>query len=126
MTTTLLTDTQREVQALAREFAREEIAPHAADWNRRHHVPVDVLLRMGELGLLGILAPEEHEGAGLDYTSLCLVVEEIARGRRRHLDGDRRAERPGGLAAPARRHAGAARALAPRRRDRPALRAPTR
>ncbi len=79
MTTTLLTDTQREVQALAREFAREEIAPHAADWNRRHHVPVDVLLRMGELGLLGILAPEEHEGAGLDYTSLCLVVEEIAR-----------------------------------------------
>jgi len=78
-TTALLTETQREVQALAREFARDEIAPHAAEWNARHHVPVDVLIRMGELGLLGVVVPEEYEGAGLDYTSLCLVVEEIAR-----------------------------------------------
>jgi alkylation response protein AidB-like acyl-CoA dehydrogenase len=74
-----LTDTQREVQALARDFAREEIAPKAAEWNRAHHVPVDVLLRMGELGLLGVIVPEDLEGAGLDYTSLCLVMEEIAR-----------------------------------------------
>ena len=122
MTTTLLTDTQREVQALAREFAREEIAPHAADWNRRHHVPVDVLLRMGELGLLGILAPEEHEGAGLDYASLCLVVEEIAQA-----DAGTSAAiavQNGLVASPLLRggHAGPARALAARRRHRPALR----
>jgi alkylation response protein AidB-like acyl-CoA dehydrogenase len=75
---TTLSDTQREVQALAREFAREEIAPHAAEWNAKHHVPVDVLLRMGELGLLGIIVPEDLEGAGLDYVSLCLVIEAIA------------------------------------------------
>ena len=78
-TAALLTESQREVQALAREFAREEIAPHAAEWNAAHHVPVDVLIRMGELGLLGVIVPEEYEGSGLDYTSLCLVIEEVAR-----------------------------------------------
>jgi alkylation response protein AidB-like acyl-CoA dehydrogenase len=69
----------REVRALAREFAEGEIAPHAAEWNERHHVPLDVLREMGELGLLGVIVPEELGGAGLDYTSLCLVVEELAR-----------------------------------------------
>ena len=79
MTTTLLSDTHREVQALAREFAQREIAPKAAAWNIDHHVPVDVLRQMGEIGLLGVTVPEEFGGAGLDATSLCLVVEEIAR-----------------------------------------------
>jgi len=79
MITVELTEAQREVQALAREFAQAEIAPHAADWNARHHVPVETLIRMGELGLLGVIVPEDLEGAGLDYTSLCLVVEEVAR-----------------------------------------------
>lgn len=74
-----LTDAHREVRALAREFAEGEIAPHCAGWNERHHVPLDVLRTMGELGLLGIIVPEDLGGAGLDYTSLCLVVEEIAR-----------------------------------------------
>lgn len=79
MTTTLLSDTHREVQALAREFAQREIAPHAAVWNSDHHVPVEVLRKMGEIGLLAVMIPEELGGAGLDATSLCLVVEEIAR-----------------------------------------------
>ena len=73
-----LTDTHREVQALVRDFARAEIAPHAADWNERHHVPVEILARMAEMGLLGVIIPEEYGGAGLDYTSLVLVIEEIA------------------------------------------------
>ena len=73
-----ITDQQREVQSLAREFAAREIAPHSADWNERHHVPVEVLLKMGELGLLGIVVPEEHGGAGLDHVTLCLVMEEVA------------------------------------------------
>jgi alkylation response protein AidB-like acyl-CoA dehydrogenase len=74
-----LTGTHREIQALAREFAEGEIAPHAGDWNRDHHVPVDLVRRMGALGLLGITVPEAYGGAGLDYTALCVVMEEIAR-----------------------------------------------
>ena len=79
MTTTMLTDTHREIQAMAREFAQAEIAPHASDWSRDHHVPVDLIRKMGELGLLGVTIPEEYGGAGLDYTALCLVMEEVAR-----------------------------------------------
>lgn len=76
---TTLTDTHLEARALAREFAAGEIAPHAADWNARKHVPVDVMRRMGELGLLAPTIPEQYGGPGLDATSLCLIVEEIAR-----------------------------------------------
>ena len=79
MSATLLTETHRAVQTLAREFAQAEIAPHAAAWNATHTVPVDVLRKMGELGLLAVIVPEEFGGAGLDATSLALVVEEIAR-----------------------------------------------
>lgn len=74
-----LSDTHREVQALAREFAQQEIAPHAAEWNAAHTTPVDVVRKMGELGLLGVVVPEEFGGAGLDATALALVVEQIAR-----------------------------------------------
>jgi alkylation response protein AidB-like acyl-CoA dehydrogenase len=68
----------REIQALAREFAAAEIAPHCDGWNRDHHVPVDVLRRMGDLGFLGAIIPEEYGGAGLDYTCLALIIEGIA------------------------------------------------
>ena len=68
----------REIQSLAREFAQGEIAPHAAEWGAAKHVPVDVLRRMGELGFLGVIIPEEYGGAGLDYVCLALVMEEIA------------------------------------------------
>ncbi|MGD9695869.1 MAG: acyl-CoA dehydrogenase family protein [Thermoleophilia bacterium] len=80
MTTTPpdLSDTHLEIQALAREFAQAEIAPHAADWDREHHVPVEVLRAMADLGFLGTIVPEEYGGAGLDYTCLALVMEEIA------------------------------------------------
>jgi butyryl-CoA dehydrogenase len=67
-----------------REFAQAEIAPYAAQWDRDHHFPVDVVHKMGELGLFGLTAPEEYGGAGLDdadgpFTSLCLAIEEIGR-----------------------------------------------
>ena len=73
-----LTDTHREIQTLAREFAQGEIAPNAARWNLEHHVPVETLRAMGELGFLGIIVPEEYGGAGMDYTCLALVMEEVA------------------------------------------------
>lgn len=79
MTAVTLSDAHRDVQALAREFAQGEIAPRAADWNARKHVPVDVIRRMGEIGLLAPTVPEQYGGPGLDATALCLVVEEVAR-----------------------------------------------
>jgi butyryl-CoA dehydrogenase len=67
-----------------RDFAEAEIAPHAADWDRKHHFPSDVVQKMGRLGLFGLTAPEEYGGAGLSgeeggFTSLCLAIEEIGR-----------------------------------------------
>jgi alkylation response protein AidB-like acyl-CoA dehydrogenase len=74
-----LSDEHRAVRDLAREFTAGEIAPHAERWNAEHHVPIDVLRKLGELGLLGITVPEELGGAGLDQTAVALVVQEIAR-----------------------------------------------
>ena len=62
-----------------RDFAEKEIAPHAAQWDRDHHFPVDVVRMMGQLGLLGLTAPEEYGGADGDFTSLCVAIEEIGR-----------------------------------------------
>jgi butyryl-CoA dehydrogenase len=64
-----------------REFAQAEIAPHAAQWDRDHHFPTDVVHKMGRLGLFGLTAPEEFGGAGEDgdFTSLCVAIEEIGR-----------------------------------------------
>ena len=59
-----LTDAQREVQALVREFCQREIAPHTAEWDAGHHVPLDTLRALAELGVLGVTIPEEHGGAG--------------------------------------------------------------
>jgi butyryl-CoA dehydrogenase len=68
-------------RASVREFAQAEIAPHAAQWDRDHHFPTDVVHKMGRLGLFGLTAPEEFGGAGEDgdFTSLCVAIEEIGR-----------------------------------------------
>jgi hypothetical protein len=73
-----LTAEQREIQSLAREFAAAEIAPHAARWDREACFPVAVARKMGELGFLGMLLPEQYDGLGLDTTSYLLALEEIA------------------------------------------------
>src|SRR4051794_9429011 len=64
-----------------REFAEAEIAPHAAQWDKDHHFPTDIVQKMGGLGLMGLTAPEEYGGAGADgdFTSLCVAIEEIGR-----------------------------------------------
>jgi alkylation response protein AidB-like acyl-CoA dehydrogenase len=74
-----LTDDQREIRDLARRFADEEIAPQAAAWDREHRFPKEVLAHLGELGLMGVCVPEEHAGAGADFLSYCLVLEELSR-----------------------------------------------
>ena len=70
-----------EFRRSVREFAEAEIAPHAARWDRDHHFPVDVVQKMGGLGLFGLTAPEEYGGMGEDgdFTSLCVAIEEIGR-----------------------------------------------
>jgi butyryl-CoA dehydrogenase len=70
-----------EFRRVVREFAEGEIAPHAAQWDRDHHFPVDVVQQMGKLGLMGLTAPEEYGGAGEDgdFTSLCVAIEELGR-----------------------------------------------
>jgi butyryl-CoA dehydrogenase len=62
-----------------REFAEAEIAPFVAEWDRDHHFPVDVVRKMGDLGLFGLIAPEEYGGAGGDFTSVCVAIEELGR-----------------------------------------------
>jgi butyryl-CoA dehydrogenase len=70
-----------EFRRAVREFAEAEIGPHAAQWDRDHHFPVDVVHKMGALGLFGLTSPEEYGGAGEDgdFTSLCVAIEEIGR-----------------------------------------------
>jgi alkylation response protein AidB-like acyl-CoA dehydrogenase len=74
-----LSDDQREIQALARDFAKEQIEPNAAAWDREHAFPRQLLTRLGELGLLGVCVPEEYGGAGADFLSYILVLEELSR-----------------------------------------------
>jgi alkylation response protein AidB-like acyl-CoA dehydrogenase len=74
-----LTAEQREIQALTRDFAGERIEPHAADWDREHRFPREVFAQLGELGLMGVCVPEEHGGAGADFLSYVLVLEELSR-----------------------------------------------
>jgi butyryl-CoA dehydrogenase len=74
-----LTQDQREIQALTRDFARAEIEPHAAQWDRDHHFPRDLFSKLAELGLMGACVPEEYGGAGVDFLSYILVLEELSR-----------------------------------------------
>jgi alkylation response protein AidB-like acyl-CoA dehydrogenase len=74
-----LTAEQREIRDLARRFADEAVAPHAAAWDREHRFPREVFQRLGELGLMGVCVPEELGGAGADYLGYVLVLEELSR-----------------------------------------------
>jgi alkylation response protein AidB-like acyl-CoA dehydrogenase len=74
-----LTQHQREIQALTRDFARAEIDPHAAQWDREHHFPRELFGKLAEVGLMGVCVPEEYGGAGADFLSYILVLEELSR-----------------------------------------------
>jgi alkylation response protein AidB-like acyl-CoA dehydrogenase len=74
-----LTAEQREIQAMAREFGAAEIEPHAAAWDRAHAFPRELLGRLAEVGLLGVCVPEAYGGAGADFLSYVLVLEELSR-----------------------------------------------
>ena len=75
-----LSPEQREIQSLAREFARGEIEPNASEWDRNHGFPRELLGKLAELGLMGVCVPEAYGGAGTDFLSYILVLEELSRG----------------------------------------------
>lgn len=74
-----LSKEHEDFRAVVREFAQEQVAPHAARWDREHYFPVELVPQMGDLGLFGLVVPEEYGGAGGDFTSLCVAIEELGR-----------------------------------------------
>jgi short/branched chain acyl-CoA dehydrogenase len=75
----LLSDDHQAIQALVRDFARNEIAPVAEELDREKRFPYEIVAQLGELGLMGIPFPEEHGGGGGDTLAYALAVEELAR-----------------------------------------------
>ena len=76
----LLTESQKMVRETMRTFAKERLAPLAAQWDRDHEFPRSAIAELGALGACGVVVPEEYGGAGLDYVSLAVAMEEIAAG----------------------------------------------
>jgi butyryl-CoA dehydrogenase len=74
-----LTQDQREIQALTREFAEAEIGPYATQWDREHRFPRELFSQLAGVGLMGVCVPEEYGGAGADFLSYVLVLEELSR-----------------------------------------------
>lgn len=74
------TEEQRMIRDMAREFAQREIAPHAAAWEKAGWIDDRLVAQMGELGLLGMVVPEEWGGSYIDYVAYALAVEEVAAG----------------------------------------------
>ena len=73
-----LTEEQREIQRVARDFARAEIAPHSQQWDKDAHFEKSLVRKFGDLGFLGMLIPEEYDGLGLETTTYLIALEEIA------------------------------------------------
>jgi alkylation response protein AidB-like acyl-CoA dehydrogenase len=73
------TDEQKQLRKSVREFAEDEIAPHVMEWDESSHFPSEILPKLAEMGLLGVIFPEEYGGAGLGYIEYATVIEELAR-----------------------------------------------
>src|SRR5437868_5156313 len=75
---TPLTEEQREIQRVAREFAEREIAPNVDAWDREQQFDSEMVSKLGDLGFLGMLLPEQYDGLGLDMLTYLVALEEIA------------------------------------------------
>ena len=75
--TTERVDSLKECREMVRDFARAEIAPHVREWDEKAGCPFDIFRRLGGLGLLGILVPEEYGGVGLSYSHYVMILEEL-------------------------------------------------
>jgi butyryl-CoA dehydrogenase len=75
-----LTEEQRQVRDLCREFADRELKPNARKWDEEHRFPREAVKQLGEMGLMGVAVPTEWGGAGMDTVAYALAMEEISRG----------------------------------------------
>jgi alkylation response protein AidB-like acyl-CoA dehydrogenase len=74
-----LTDEQEQLRREVRSFAEREVAPHVSEWDEKSEFPKDIVKKLGQMGLMGIIFPEELGGAGLGYVEYVLAVEELSR-----------------------------------------------
>ena len=74
-----LSSEQQQLRRLVREFAEAEIAPHVMEWDEEQTFPLEVIRKLGRLGLMGVLFPEELGGGGMGYLEAAIVVEELCR-----------------------------------------------
>ena len=74
-----LNDEQRQVKMSVREFAEGEIAPHIREWDEKQHFPSELLPKLAELGLMGVIFPEKYGGAGMGYVEYATIIEELSR-----------------------------------------------
>src|SRR5918911_1576801 len=74
-----LSDEQIQMKMSVREFAEAEIAPHVMEWDESQHFPIELLPKLGQLGLTGVLFPEAYGGAGLGYVEYATAIEELSR-----------------------------------------------
>src|SRR5881394_1047962 len=74
-----LDDEQLQIKYSVREFAESEIKPHVMEWDEEQHFPEELRPKLAELGLLGVLFPEQYGGAGMGYVEYATIIEEIGR-----------------------------------------------
>lgn len=73
-----LSEEQKQIKQMVREFAESEIKPHVMEWDEAQHFPLEVMKKLGSLGMLGAIFPEEYGGAGLSYVDYVNIIEELA------------------------------------------------
>ena len=74
-----LNDEQQQLRRSVREFAEGEIAPHVMEWDEASHFPQEIIPKLGEMGLLGVIFPEKYGGGGMGYAEYAVVIEELSR-----------------------------------------------
>src|SRR6201985_398667 len=72
-------ENQQMVEQMARDFAERNIRPHVMEWDEAQHFPIELFKQLGELGMMGVLVPEQYGGSGFGYLEYVTVIREIAR-----------------------------------------------
>ena len=80
MTTEDLTETQKQILTMVRDFVRRDVTPVATELERANEYPADIVAKMRDLGLFGAIIPQEYGGMGLDYSTYAMIVEELCKG----------------------------------------------
>ncbi|HEY0006186.1 MAG TPA: acyl-CoA dehydrogenase [Pyrinomonadaceae bacterium] len=74
-----LNEEQQQIKMSVREFAEAEIAPHVMEWDEAQHFPIELVPKLAELGLMGVIFPEEYGGAGMGYVEYVTIIDELSR-----------------------------------------------